>query len=345
MAFVFNENLALSKILMSSKNPSGKYSLDGKEVSYEALNATLQKNINEIARTPQLFRENKNTVYSLLERTLDDVQPRRALEAYGMAADVQTVPQGDTVVFTRQIGKQRAKQFITQVTQAGRYETFELAQEKFEIKTSAYGGAARIAIEDFLDGRVQWADYLEIISDGMQDSVFKEIGSALVSAIDTFPATNKVASDGFDEAQFDRLIQTVAVYGQPVIYATLEMAMTMLPSETWISDNMRDQMWTEGRFTQYKGHPLVILPQSFTDETNATKVIPPDYAFIFPAGTKKPIQMVFEGKTLVKSFDNRDWSTELQTYQKFGVGIQTTNNLAVFRNTQLSISNVPGIWA
>ena len=45
MAFVYADNLALSKVLMSKKNPSGKYSLNGKEVSYDALNATLQANM------------------------------------------------------------------------------------------------------------------------------------------------------------------------------------------------------------------------------------------------------------------------------------------------------------
>ena len=151
MAFIYNDNLALSKVLMSSKNPSGKYSLNGKDVSYEALNNTLQTNINEIAGTPQLWRENKNIVFSLMEETLNTVMPKNVLDTYGMFADVQTVNQGDTVVFKKKVGDVRAKQFVTRVALAGRYEVFELAEEKFEIKTSAYGGAARFGIEEFMD--------------------------------------------------------------------------------------------------------------------------------------------------------------------------------------------------
>lgn len=41
MAFVYADNLALAKVLMSKKNPSGKYSLNGQEVSYDSLNDTL----------------------------------------------------------------------------------------------------------------------------------------------------------------------------------------------------------------------------------------------------------------------------------------------------------------
>lgn len=345
MAFVFADNLALSKVLMSKKNPSGLYSLGGKDVSYDALNATLQANFNEIAGTPQLYRENKNTVFALIEQTLNDVMPKNVLDTYGMFADVQTVAQGDKIVFTKKVGDLRAKQFITRVALAGRYEVFELAEEKFEIQTTAYGGAARIGIEEFLDGRVQWSDYLSIVNEGMSEAVYKEIAKALIAAIAKFPATNKVAAAAFDEGQFDRLIQTISVYGAPVIYCTLEAAMTLLPANNWISDGMRDERWQRGYFTNYKGTPVVVLPQSFTDETNATKVIDPAYIYIFPTTNNKPIKIVFEGQTLVKEFENRDWSTELQTYQKFGVGVLTTNNLAVFKNTSLVIDNIPGLWA
>lgn len=120
--------------------------------------------------------------------------------------------------------------------------------------------------------------------------------------------------------------------------------MTLLPSDNWISESMKDERWNNGYFTRYKGFPVVVLPQSFTDETNATKVIDPSYIYIFPTNNQKPVKIVFEGQTHVKEFENRDWSTELQTYQKFGVGIITTNNLAVFRNKGLVIDNVPGNW-
>jgi hypothetical protein len=345
MSFIYNDNLALSKVLMSKKSPSGKYSLNGKEVSYEALNHTLQTNLNQLIGTPRLWRENKNTAFALLEETLSDVAPKNVLDNYGMFADVQTVKQGDSVIFTKKVGALRAKQFITRVALAGRYEVFELAQEKFEIKTSAYGGAARISIEEFLDGRIQWSDYLNIINEGMSEAVYKEIAKALISAIDAFPATNKVSAAAFDESQFDRLLQTVSIYGAPIIYCTVEAAMTLVPANNWVSDGMKDERWKRGYFTNYKGTPVVALPQSFTDETNATKVIDPSFIYIFPTVSNKPVMVVFEGQTLVKEFENRDWSTELQTYQKFGIGIQTTNNLAVFQNTSLTIDNVPGSWS
>ena len=350
MAFDYNENLALSKILMSKKNPSGKYSLQGKEVSYESLNQALKDNLKELTHTNGKFdvykyQAHKNTIFQLLSETLTDISPKNVLDTYGMFADVSTISQGDTKVFVRKTGTKRAKQFITRVALAGRYEVFELADEKFPVQTTAYGGAARLPIEEMLDGHVQWSDYLDIVNEGMTEAVYKEIAKALVVAINRFPATNKVASATFDESQFDRLIQTVSVYGRPTIYCTLEAAMTLLPNNTWISDGMKEERWRNGYFTTYKGTPVVILPQSFTDETNAMKVIDPQLIYIFPDAGEKPIKVVFEGQTLVKEFENRDWSTELQTYQKFGVAIMNTNHLAVFKNTSLSKVNTPGEWA
>ena len=349
MAFVYADNLALSKALMSKKNPSGMFSLQGKEVSYDALDQLLRNNLQELTHEDGKFNyykftDNKNTIYQLLGQTLNEVQPKNVLDLYGMFADVQTIGQGDTLVFHKKIGEKRAKQFITRVALAGRYEVFELADEKFTMQTTAYGGAARLPLEEFLDGRVQWADYLNIINEGMSEAVYKEIAKALNAAIAKFPATNKTSVAGFDEAQFDRLIQTIAIYGQPTIYCTLEAAMTLLPSDNWISENMKDQRWQNGYFTNYKGVPVVVLPQSFTDETNATKVIDPAYIYIFPSTGEKPVKIVFEGQTLVKEFENRDWSTELHTYQKFGVAVMTTNNLGVYRNTNLVIDNQPGTW-
>lgn len=349
MAFIYEDNLALSKVLMGKKNPSGKYSLNGKEVSYEALDATLRTNMQELTHTNGKFdiykyTANKNIIFQLLGETLNDVMPKNVLDQYGMFADIQTIGQGDTIVFHHQIGKQRAKQFVTRVALAGRYEVFELAEEKFTIQTSAYGGAARIGVEEFLDGRVQWSDYLDIVNEGMSEAVYKEIAKALIAAIEKFPATNKVAANAFDETQFDRLLQTVAVYGSPIIYCTLEGAMSLLPNNNWISESMKDERWQNGYFTKYKGTPVVVLPQSFEDETNSMKVIDPSYIYIFPTNGQKPVKIVFEGQTLVKEFENRDWSTELHTYQKFGVAVMNTNNLAVFRNVKLTKVNAPGDW-
>lgn len=106
--------------------------------------------------------------------------------------------------------------------------------------------------------------------------------------------------------------------------------------EGWISDNMKDQKWNNGYLANYKGHRVIVLPQSYEDETNAKKVIDPSYAWIIPTGAEKPVKVAFEGQTMVREFENHDWSREIQIYKKVGVGAIITNNICVYQNTSLT---------
>jgi hypothetical protein len=135
----------------------------------------------------------------------------------------------------------------------------------------------------------------------------------------------------------DRLLSIADSYGQSTIYCTYEFAATMVPSEGWISDAMKDQKWNNGYLANYKGHRVIVLPQSFEDETNEVKVIDPSYAWIIPTGAEKPVKVAFEGTAIVDEYVNKDRSREIQVYQKVGVGALITNNICVYQNTQLTV--------
>ena len=78
----------------------------------------------------------------------------------------------------------------------------------------------------------------------------------------------------------DRLIVADCIW---TVYNLLyEFAATMVPSEGWISDDMRNQKWNNGYLANYKGHRVIVLAQSYEDETNEVKVIDPSYAWIIP---------------------------------------------------------------
>lgn len=312
------------------------YSVNGENLSVSAINDTLRDQFNEIAGTYNLYRENKTKVYSLMEVVLDDILPVRVLQRYADFAETQTFTQGTKPVFIRKTGKMRAKQFITKVGLAGRYEVFALGEKSFEVATSAIGGAAAIGFEEFLDGRVDFAELINIVLEGMDELVLREIAKALMASIGQLPAANRVSAAGFDEAGMDRLIAVVSAYGTPVIYCTREFASKMVPQTGWISDNMRDERWANGFLATYKGVRVILLPQSFEDETNAKKVIDPGYAWVMPTGSaEKPVKVAFEGSAHVREVENDDWSREMQTYQKVGVGVMFTNNMCSYVDTQL----------
>ena len=336
------QNLVQLMKTVAKADPSAPtaYSFGGQNLSYDALNETLRRELNELAGTYALYRENKNTIFSIIEETLDEVLPKKVVEQYSQFAETRTFAQGDKILFRRKLtSNNRAKQFITRVGLAGIYEVFKLGknEESFEVRTSAIGGAAQIGFEEFLDGRVDFAEVTRIVMEGMDELIYKEVGAALKASINQLPPANRVAATGFDEAAFDKLLTIASAYETPTIYCTYEFAVNMIPKEAWrYTEAMKDELWRTGRLASYKGHKVIILEQGFEDETNSRKVIDPGYAWIIPSGADgKPVKIAFEGNTIVDEYTNADRSREIQVYKKVGVVCMLTNDICAYVDTSL----------
>lgn len=348
MALKLSELKTLAKTVANA-NPTSPiaYSWGEEKFSYSDLQDTLRAELNELAGTYSLYRENKNAVFALIEETIDDVLPKKVLEQYGNLAEIKTFKQGDKPIFTQRItqaSKRRAKQFIGKVGLAGLYEVFKLDGKSYEVATNAIGGAAAIGFEEFLDGRVDFADVLDVVMEGLDECIYIEIEKQLIGAINNVQTANKTTQTSFDEKEMDRLLSIADSYGtgKADIYCTFEFAATMVPSEGWISDSMRDQKWNNGYLANYKGHRVIVLAQSYEDETNTTKIIDPQYAWVVPGGATKPVKIAFEGQTIVDEYTNYDRSKEVQVYKKVGVRAVFTNDICVYQNTSLTRVPVQG---
>ena len=339
-----NNLVALMK-QVAKADPSAPvaYSYNGKNLSYEDLNETLRNELNELASTYALYRENKNLIFAMIEETLDEVLPKKVERQYDQFAEVRTFAQGDKPIFRRKLnlGRNRAKQFITRVGLNGIYEVFKLGpteSEAFEVRASAIGGATQIGFEEFLDGRVNFAEVVKIVMDGMDELIYKEVAAALKASINQLPPANRAAVAGWDEATMDTLIMIASAYGTPTIYCTYEFAVRMIPQEAWrYTEAMKTELWNTGRLASYKGTKVVILEQGFEDETNSKKVIDPGYCWIIPTGAdNKPVKIAFEGGTIVDEVTNHgDNSREFQVYKKVGVVAMLANNICCYVDTSL----------
>ena len=204
------------------------------------------------------------------------------------------------------------------------------------VTTNAIGGAAQIGFEEFLDGRVDFAEVLDIVMEGLDECIYIEIEKQLIGAVANVQTANKVSKNTFVEADMDRLLSIADSYGKAAIYCTFEFAATMVPQQGWISETMRDQKWNNGYLANYKNHQVIVLPQSFEDETNTVKIIDPQYAWIIPTGADKPVKIAFEGGTIVDDYTNYDRSREMQVYKKVGVRAIFSNAICVYQNTSLT---------
>ena len=339
MGLQFNDLCTLAKTVAKA-NPSAPtaYSFGERNYSYNELQETLRAECKELAGTYSLYRENKNTIFALIEQTIDDVLPARVMESYGQFAEIKTFSQGDMPIFTQKItnaAKRRAKQFIGKVGLAGLYEVFKLDGTSYEVTTNAIGGAAQIGFEEWLDGRVDFADVLDIVMEGLDACIYVEIEKQLIGATKTIQIANKSTQTTFFEKEMDRLISIADSYGKSAIYCTFEFAATIVPESGWVSDEMRNTKWNNGYIGNYKGHSVIVLPQSYEDETNLVKVIDPSYAYIIPVGSEKPVKIAFEGDTIVDEYTNYDRSREVQVYKKVGVRAVFSNAICVYQNTSL----------
>ena len=348
MALQFNDLISLIRtVSRADASAPVAYSFQGTNYSYQDLNETLRKELNEFVGDYRHFREHRYEVYSLIERAIDDVLPKKVQENYQMFAEIQTVPQGDRVLFRRKLSgaRTRAKQFVTRVGLAGVYEVWKLGgEESFEVPTSAIGTAVQIPLEEFLDGRVDWAEMLAIVMEGMDELIYHEIGAALRASINQLPINNVVVSNDFDEVEFDRLLYIADAYGPSTIYCTMEFAAKMIPHDTWrYTEAMKAELWQNGRLANYKGRNVVIMPNGLEDETNSRKTVDASWCWIMPGGNAKPVKVVFEGDTLTREEQNHDWSRDIHIYKKVGVAAMMTNDICVYRDTSLGDMDIQSL--
>ena len=340
----FNDILKLAKTVAKA-DPSKPvaYSFGEKSFGYSEMNETLRAEFAALAPDYRTYKINQNTIFALIEQTIDDVLPNRVMEQYGQFAEIKTFAQGDKPIFTQKItqaSRNRAKQFIGKVGLAGIYEVFKLDGRSYEVTTNAIGGAAQIGFEEFLDGRVDFAEVLNIVMAGLDECIYMEIEKQLIGAaqnVQTANVNNMSTQNGFNEKEMDRLLSISDSYGgRATIYCTFEFAATMIPSSDRWSNEMKNTMWNNGYLGAYKGHQVIVLPQSFEDETNSKKVIDPAYAWIIPTGAEKPVKIAFEGGTIVDEYTNYDRSKEVQIYKKVGVRAIFSNDICVYKNTSLT---------
>lgn len=335
------QNLLILSKQVAKANPSAPvaYSFNGKNYSYSDLNETLRTEFQALAGTYDDYRENKLTIFKLLQETINDVLPARVLEQYGQFAEIKTFRQGEKPIFTQKIttaSRRRAKSFIGKVGLAGLYEVFKLDGRSYEVTTNAIGGAAQIGFEEFLDNRVDFAEVLNIVLEGLDECIYIEIEKQLIGAAKTIQNANKYSDTSFVESKMDELIAKADAYGKSTIYCTFEFAATMIPSDARMSNEMKNAMWNNGYLGNYKGHNVVVLPNSYEDEKNQVKVIDPSYCWIIPTGAEKPVKIAFEGGAIADEYTNYDRSREIQIYKKVGVRAIFSVAICMYRNTSLS---------
>jgi hypothetical protein len=312
----------------------------------ETVDEALRGELAAMCNSVNNFMRNRYDIYDIIIETADEIVPKKVIDIMGIFAEIKSVPQGQKAIFKRgNVGRNRAKKFLTQVGLSGLYETFRLDNETFELGGKAIGGAAAIDFERFLDGAENMADLMDIITEGLTDAAFGEVQKCLIAAAEAVgrPDANKVIVDAFDGDAMFKLVSTVKAYGgSAVIFAAPEFVGAMGPDAivpVSVAGNQAvyhpgdiDAIHNNGYINIFRGTPVVQIPQSFVDEKNEKTWINPQFAYVLPAGKEKVVKVVFEGNTQVWDLKNPDNSMEIHTYKKMGAAILTHHNWGVYQN-------------
>lgn len=294
------------------------------------VNEALREELKAICGTYDLFRRNKLDLFEIMQETMDAVVPAQVMQVVSQFAEVKNYANGVKPTFKIKKGKIRARKFATRATASGVYETFRLDTDTIDVNTFVIADAAYIDFERFLSGDEDWADYMEALMDGILHRIYKEIYNELMNGAALLGNMNKKKTVGsFSMDDLLALIKVVKAYGDPVIVATSDYIAAMgddVIGSAAVTDADKEEIRNYGRILKFRGVPVIELPVSYEDETNTKEVFGGKYAFVLPSSGYKIMMVAFEGQTIVKEWENRDNSMELQAYKKMGTAIVTGNN-------------------
>lgn len=304
----------------------------------EALRVQLNELLND--RNHSKFKHNRELAFSLIGEVVDEVLPKRVSDALNEFADVKQVDFGDKVVFTQRTGRVRGRNFVTRVSPAGLYETFKLDSKVIDLPMKAVGGAVRIDLTEFLEGRIDFEELIQIIVEGMEDAVYKELLEALMSlkSDSVLPKNNIRSVDGWDAHQMSSLISISRAYGTPTIFTSEAFASQMLPNVAMATEAQKAEYASKGYLGTFMGAKIVVLNQSFWTTENTTKVgtLPLGMAWIIPTDLDKPVKVGLEGTMQTKEIEDDAWGVQQHFWKKMGVAVMANPGIAVYENTALN---------
>ena len=157
------KDLVVCSYYGTSPNPTKFSNNDVKEA--------LHNEIHNLCYDYNSYRRNKLDLFEILQEAYDEILPRYVEQIMGTFAEIKTVALGQMAQFVRKRGRQRAKQFITEVGLSGAYESFRLDKDTFEVGGHAIGGAAYIDFERYLTGDEDISESTDILLEGIQEAL------------------------------------------------------------------------------------------------------------------------------------------------------------------------------
>ena len=279
--------------------------------------------------------EGKNACFALIAESVLEQLPKRVEEQYGIFIEQKTVKIGDKPKFILKTGRKALRKFVTKGSQGGTYRKGTLDKKEIPFDYYTMVGGVRLEYREYASGFLTMAELQQIILDQASFQVYMDVQTLLKATFSTLPANNKHTASSLVEAEMDKVIATVSTYGTPVIMCTKKFTNTLPLLSAYDQKTMND-IHNNGVIQDYKGTRVVILEQSFTDETNTEFVVDNQYAYVVPMGNESLVKVVYEGQMLISENKLRGTGAmEFQFEQTVGMTTVYANSLGMYQNTSL----------
>lgn len=289
------------------------------------------------ARTrKRAYRDHAREFFDVIEETIDDVTELgfRENEWFNTLCDYRNVGLGDSINFYVD------EDALFAISKAGTSHHDHILQTispkaPFTPPAIRYVCAIGADIDRYLLGYVDWAKMIEGISQSFINQIQTDVYSKITTSTSLLPVTTGFVGTGtIVKATFDDIIENVSAAngGVEVSIVGTRNALKKLNAicdVDWISNNMKEDFYTNGRIGRYEGTLLVELPQRFTDKTYTTKIMGDNILSILPQiNNDKMVKVVDYGNTEIDEINEKgeaygriDDIKKYEVQRTMGVGI------------------------
>lgn len=289
--------------------------------------------------TPREIKSKRVEIMALIEEVIDEALPAKLLDRVGDFAEVKQFARDAEVVFQiKGKGKRRAYLTIKKGQRGGLYHAARLDDIQMSMDVWTETVSVYVTLEEILLGKYSLADLMANILDGFVERLYVQVIEALQAAYTVIPNANKAGAAGIDTGKLDDVIRVIAAYGQPVIMgfhkvvAKINNSQFISGSNPNVPTSDLDELKAKGYIGQYKGTPIVRLPNYIIDEnTNAEWLLDESFLFILPAGAK-PVKVALKGDITISEITHATGSMEQNAHKLLGVGILINNNIGLYED-------------
>lgn len=203
----------------------------------------------------------------------------------------------------------------------------------YSVKTSWFVAKIYTEYEHFMNGDIDWVKFTAKITEAFNKKINEVLYSSVMAAGDKVLPTSQFVKTGKLEAAmkgtFLTLIEDVqAATGDEVVIMGTKSALSRLSNMSdvnWISNGMKEELYTTGRLGLFEGTKLAEIPQVFAANDTTKKLVDNNKLLIMPmsADGTKFIKLVMEDDAKVsESTDknkNMDMTNEYEYAQRMGV--------------------------